>query len=79
MAFVYVVLRPNEQITIDRATGRGPGSLTDADPVAHMWTQFANLGASESHVIDSGRLDVEQTVDAVIADRAKCRLGQSAG
>lgn len=73
-AFGYVVLRPAKQVTIARAMGRGQDALTDADPVAHMWNEFADLDAYESHVFDSGELDVEQTVDAVIAIRAKCRL-----
>ncbi len=72
--FGYVVLRPDKQITIDRATGRDPGALTDVDPVAHMWNEFADLDNFESHVIDSGDLDINQTVDAVFAIRAKCRL-----
>lgn len=75
--FGYIVLRPSKHITVDRATRRDPGALTDSAPVEHMWNEFADLGRFETHVIDNGALDVERTVDAVLSTRTKCRLGQS--
>lgn len=61
----YVVLRPDRETTLARATGRGADHLTAAEPVLHMYQQFAELGAYTSHVLDSGRLDPEATADAV--------------
>lgn len=61
-----IVLRPDRQTTVDRATGRGTGSLTDVAPVEFMWNQFADLGDHEDHVIDTGTLDVDATVAAVL-------------
>ena len=63
----YVVLRPNRPTTVERAVGRGEGSLTDVETVEFMWEQFADLGDHEPHVIDNGALDVGATVDAVLA------------
>ncbi len=73
----YVVLRPNLQTTIDRATGRGPGSLTDDEPIRFMWEQFADLGEHERHVVDTSGLDVDATVDAVLDAARKHRLAGS--
>ena len=63
----YIVLRPDRQTTIDRAAGRGPGALTDVETVGFMWDQFADLGELEQHTIDTTRLSVEETADAVLA------------
>lgn len=62
----YVILRPDEATTIQRATERtGPKDLVDAQVVAFMWRQFAALGVLEAHVIDTSTLSVDETVEAV--------------
>lgn len=73
--FAYVVLRPTVDITVARATGRGPGSLTDAAPVQFMWGRFSDLGDHEAHALDTTALDADASADAVLAVRSKCRLG----
>jgi hypothetical protein len=73
--FAYVVLRPSKTVTLDRATGRGSGSLTEVRSVEFMWDQFAELTDHEAHVIDSSGLDENATVDAVLAARSQLRLG----
>jgi predicted kinase len=49
----YVVLRPDEDTTIARATSRGEGALTNPEPVRFMWKQFADLGEWEAHTLDT--------------------------
>ncbi|NRQ34819.1 AAA family ATPase [Nonomuraea sp. NN258] len=57
----YVVLRPDEETTLARATARSADELTDPMPVLHMYRQFAELGALEPHVFDSTGLTPEET------------------
>ena len=73
--FAYVVLRPSKTVTLDRATGRGSGALTEVGPVEFMWDKFADLAEHEDHVIDTSSLDESATVDAVLAARLRLRLG----
>jgi energy-coupling factor transporter ATP-binding protein EcfA2 len=61
----YVVLRPGRDTVLARATGRGPGALTDPGPVLGMFEEFADLGEHERRVLDSGALTPEQTAQAV--------------
>ncbi|HZE40577.1 MAG TPA: AAA family ATPase [Stackebrandtia sp.] len=61
----YVVLRPDEPTTLARATARGPEALTDPEPLRSMYAEFADLDCYESHVLDSSRLDADNTVDEV--------------
>jgi predicted kinase len=63
--FHYLVLRPDEATTVQRAINRGPESLTAAEPITSMYAQFADLGAYERHVIDSTALDTAATVELV--------------
>ncbi|WP_134324959.1 AAA family ATPase [Cumulibacter soli] len=70
----YVVLRPGREETVRRAIARSePEALIDPGPVDSMWQQFADLGALESHVIDTtshGPADTLQAVtDAVKSGR----------
>ncbi|MGO1054550.1 AAA family ATPase [Crossiella sp. CA198] len=67
----YVVLRPNEAITIGRAVDRGPGALTEVAPIRSLYKQFSGLGELERHVVDSGPLDAEDTTTAVLAGIAR--------
>ncbi|MFE0695143.1 MULTISPECIES: AAA family ATPase [unclassified Streptomyces] len=59
----YVVLRPDEETTVARATGRGPDALTERDPVLSMHRQFQDLGELERCVIDSGGQTPAETVE----------------
>lgn len=62
----YLVLRPDERTTLDRATARGGDALTDPDPVRSLHRQFSTLGPLEEHVLDSGHLDPDATATAVL-------------
>lgn len=64
----YVVLRPSEDTTVQRAVERGHGSLTDPNAVRAMYDQFRELGPYEKHVIDSTGLS--STVTAALVRRA---------
>ncbi|AZM46219.1 nucleoside/nucleotide kinase family protein [Streptomyces sp. WAC 06738] len=62
----YVVLRPDEQTTLARATARtGPDALTDPGPVRAMHREFADLGPYETHALDTGGQPPEATAAAV--------------
>lgn len=61
----YVVLRPDEATTVERALNRGSGALTAAEPIKSMYRQFADLGAYERHVIDSTTLDAAATAERI--------------
>lgn len=62
----YVVLRPDLETTLHRATGRGPGALTDPEPVRALHGQFAELGDLERNVLDSSGLDPQTTAKTVL-------------
>ncbi len=62
----YVVLRPDEATTLDRAVGRTSEALTDPEPIRSLHRQFTGIGAFEEHVLDSTRLDPRATVNAVV-------------
>ena len=62
----YVVLRPDRQVALARATDRHtPDALVDPEPVAKMFDAFEDLGAFEAHVVDSSGQDVDATVEAL--------------
>ncbi|NLF04732.1 MAG: ATP-binding protein [Actinomycetales bacterium] len=63
----YVVLRPDEETAVDRATGREDHSFTDPEPVRAMYREFTQLGALESHVIDTTSLEGAQVAALVQA------------
>ena len=64
----YVVLRPDRETTLARATGRGLDALTDPEPLLRMYHQFTDLGDLEPHAFDSTSLTPEQTAHE-ISDR----------
>lgn len=67
----YTVLRPDEETTVTRATGRTAATaLTDAASVRHMHEQFADLGAFEEHVLDSSAMSAADTA-AWVLDRVR--------
>ena len=75
----YIVLRPPMADAVARCVARGGDSLADPVVVAGLHTEFADLGESERHVLDTDGLDQAQTLAAVIAALAagSHRLGAS--
>lgn len=63
----YVVLRPDQDTTLRRATSRGPDALTAAEPVRSLHRQFSGLAELEAHVVDSTRLTAEETARRVLS------------
>ena len=64
----YVILRPDQQTTVDRAAARAAGgALVDRDVVAAMWAQFAGLNDYESNVVDTTGQSVDRSLEAVRA------------
>lgn len=62
----YIVLRPDRDETLRRAQARtAPDALVDAEPIASLWAQFAELGSLERHVIDTTGQDAGDTLRAV--------------
>src|SRR5690606_19563477 len=61
----YVVLRPDEATAVERATGREDHSFTDPEPVRQMYREFTQLGALESHVIDTTTMAGDEVADLV--------------
>jgi cytidylate kinase len=72
----YVVLRPNGAVTLERAAARGGDALTDPEPIQSLHRQFSELGALESHVLDSTGLNPKTTAGLVLRglDRGAFRL-----
>jgi adenylate kinase family enzyme len=77
----YVVLRPDQQTTLARATGRTGDALTDPEPVRSMYGQFSSLGRYEAQVLDSTGLTAGATADSVLQGLAEgvYRLGPDDG
>jgi cytidylate kinase len=65
LAVSYVVLRPDLDSTLSRAKERVGDELKDVDAIAGLHAAFAQLGDLESHAIDTGDLDAEQTTTEV--------------
>jgi chloramphenicol 3-O-phosphotransferase len=63
----YVILRPDRDTTLGRALDRGPGALTEREPVLHMHGQFQGLGQYEAYAVDSSVITPRVTVDIVQA------------
>lgn len=61
----YIVLRPTEEITLQRAADRTHQAITDPRIVEAMYDQFRDLGPFESHVIDSTGLSASVTAALV--------------
>ncbi|WP_424863790.1 AAA family ATPase [Streptomyces sp. MMS24-I29] len=62
----YVILRPDQHTTLERATSRAGDVLTDPEPIRSLHGQFGNLGAYEAHVLDSTSLTAEVTADSIL-------------
>ncbi|ROS74451.1 AAA family ATPase [Cellulomonas sp. PhB143] len=62
----YVVLRASRAESLRRAQARAsPDALVDEVPVTELWDQLADLGALESHVIDTTAHGPDETLAAV--------------
>ncbi len=66
----YVVLRPAIDVVLARAATRdertpGISPLRESGPIRQLWEQFQDLGRYESHVIDSGAGDPDDTATLV--------------
>jgi hypothetical protein len=55
VAVHYVVLRPSEDLAVGRVVARSvtSGALRDGDVARTMWRHFSDLGACESHLLDT--------------------------
>jgi chloramphenicol 3-O-phosphotransferase len=63
----YVVLRPDLPTLLERATSRGEGGLAERGPIAQLHRQFADIGALETHVLDTTGQSPQESVEAVRA------------
>jgi energy-coupling factor transporter ATP-binding protein EcfA2 len=62
----YVVLRPARDETVRRAQARtAEDALVEEEPIVSLWAQFSDLGALESHAIDTTDQETADTVRAV--------------
>ena len=64
----YVVLRPDLEVALTRATEREGRHLKDVEPIRGLYGAFAELGELESCVIDSTGRSIDQTA-AEVRDR----------
>ena len=62
----YVILRPDERTTLERATNRTGEALTDPGPIRSLHRQFNTLGRFETHVLDSTGLTAEATAARIL-------------
>ncbi len=60
----YIVLRPNEQATVMRATEREQKDSFPLNPeiVMKLWHSFSDLGQYESHAIDTSLQTIDESV-----------------
>ena len=61
----YVLLLPDENTTVARATSRKPPALIDPAPVRFMWHQFADLAAFAQHTVDTSALSIDEALDNI--------------
>ncbi len=72
--FSYVILRPSEGETMQRAVSRDQAqALKDKDAITGMWKAFEDVRGYEAHVVDSTEADAEETAALV---RAGLALGR---
>ncbi|RJL27172.1 AAA family ATPase [Bailinhaonella thermotolerans] len=70
----YVVLRPERDTALARATARTGDALTDPGPVLHMYDELADLGPLEPHVLDSTTQTPAETAAAILTALPTYRL-----
>jgi tRNA uridine 5-carbamoylmethylation protein Kti12 len=61
----YAILRPTLATCIARAAARSHGELSDPDVIRQLWSEFAEVGQLETHVLEVDDLDPEQVASAV--------------
>ena len=59
------ILRPTLATCIARGTARSRGELSDPDVIRQLWSDFAEVGELETHVMDVDDLDPQQVASAV--------------
>jgi len=62
----YIVLRPHLDVAIQRCRERGGDTLTDPGTITALYQQLASLGELERHSLQTGGLDPEETLRAVM-------------
>ena len=62
----YVILRPDQATTLNRALSRPSHALTDPEPVRSLHRQFTDTSGFERHVLDSTQLTPQATADAIL-------------
>ncbi|MFI8505094.1 AAA family ATPase [Streptomyces sp. NPDC085524] len=67
----YVVLRPDQDTTMERATGRTGDALTDPEPIRSMHARFRDMGAYEANVLDSSSLTAGVTAASILQSLAR--------
>ncbi|NKV71920.1 AAA family ATPase [Rhodococcus hoagii] len=66
LAVHYIVLRPQRDITLQRAQARtAPNALIDEGPILSMWDQFSDLAELESHALDTSDEPEERSAQRV--------------
>ncbi|MFJ9472148.1 AAA family ATPase [Streptomyces caniferus] len=63
----YVVLRPSLDVALARATRREGRHLKDIEPLTGLYGAFEDLGALESHVVDSSAQSAAETAAEITA------------
>ncbi|MFF2191423.1 AAA family ATPase [Streptomyces sp. NPDC058157] len=66
VGLVYVVLRPDREVALERGTSRPGHPLTDRQTLNGIYDGFADLGPYEKNVLDSTGLTAEETAEAVL-------------
>jgi cytidylate kinase len=75
LAVHYVVLRPSQEVALERATGRTDHTdLVDPEPVTFMHQVFMERGGLDDHVLDSSNMTAQETASEVLALVAAGRL-----
>lgn len=70
----YAVLRTPVQECVRRVDEREGGPLADPEVLSDLWSQFADLGDLERHVVRTDGLDPNEATDAVAAALASGEL-----
>lgn len=63
----FAILRPTLQTCLARAAARSGAELSNPDVIAHIWSDFADVGRLETHVIDVEDVGPGQVANTLIA------------
>ncbi|MFJ8210408.1 AAA family ATPase [Streptomyces sp. NPDC096033] len=66
VGLVYVVLRPDREVALDRGALRSQHPLTDRQVLNQIYDSFTDLGPYEKNVLDSTDLTAQETAEAVL-------------